>query len=74
MLLKRTMEIAEAIAAKSAVAVRLAKAAVKASGRLPLDQGLRYEQQLFTLAIASEDKDEGVRAFLEKREANWKDR
>lgn len=74
MLSKRTTEIAEAIASKSAVAVRLAKAAVKASARLPLDQGLRYEQQLFTLAIASEDKEEGVRAFLEKREPNWKDR
>lgn len=74
MLSKRTTEIAELIASKSAVAVRLAKAAVKASARLPLDQGLRYEQQLFTLAIASEDKDEGVRAFREKREPNWKDR
>ncbi|MFA5895624.1 MAG: enoyl-CoA hydratase-related protein [Thermoplasmata archaeon] len=74
MLSKRTTEIAEAIASKSAVAVRLAKAAVKASARLPLDQGLRYEQQLFTLAIASDDKEEGVRAFLEKREPNWKDR
>ncbi len=74
MLPKRTMEIAEAIASKSAVAVRLAKAAVKASTRMPLDQGLRYEQHLFTLAVASEDKDEGVRAFLEKREHGWKDR
>jgi len=70
----RAMEIAEAIASKSAVAVRLAKAAVKASARLPLDQGLRYEQQLFALAIASEDKEEGVRAFLEKRDPKWRDR
>jgi ABC-type Na+ transport system ATPase subunit NatA len=74
MLSKRTTEIAEAIASKSAVAVRLAKAAVKASARLPLDQGLRYEQQLFTLAIASDDTEEGIRAFREKREPNWKDR
>ncbi len=74
MLATRAMEIAEAIASKSAVAVRLAKAAVKASARLPLDQGLRYEQQLFALAIASEDKEEGVRAFLEKRDPKWRDR
>ncbi len=66
-------ELAGKIASKSAVAVRLAKAAVKASTRLPMDQGLRYEQTLFTLALATEDKEEGVRAFLEKREPRWKD-
>jgi enoyl-CoA hydratase len=70
----RTLELAGRIASKSAVAVRLAKAAVKASARLPLDQGLRYEQALFTLALATEDKEEGVRAFLEKRAPTWKDR
>jgi enoyl-CoA hydratase len=70
----RVEEIANRIASKSAVSVRLAKAAVKASARLPLDQGLRYEQSLFSLAFSSEDKEEGVRAFLEKREPRWKDR
>lgn len=70
---RRVDEIAAAIASKSAVATRLAKAAVKASARLPLDQGLRHEQTLFTLAFASEDKEEGVRAFLEKRDPRWKD-
>ncbi len=71
---KRVDEIASRIASKSAVAVRLAKAAVKAAARLPLDQGLRHEQTLFTLAFASADKDEGVRAFLEKREPRWTDK
>ena len=70
----RTFEIADKIGSKSALAVRLAKAAVRASSRLPLDQGLRYEQSLFALAMASEDKEEGVRAFLEKRDPVWKDR
>jgi len=70
----RTFEIADKIASKSALAVRLAKAAVRASFRLPLDQGLRYEQSLFALAMTSEDKEEGVRAFLEKRDPVWKDR
>lgn len=73
-LANRTLEVAEKIATKSAVAVRLAKAAIRAAARLPMDQGLRYEQALFALAIASEDKEEGVRAFLEKRPATWKDR
>ena len=69
----RVEEIAGKIASKSMVAVRLAKAAVKASTRLPMDQGLRYEQTLFTLVITSKDKEEGVQAFLEKREPRWTD-
>ena len=71
---RRTFEIAKKIASRSALAVRLAKAAVRASARLPLDQGLRYEQSLFALAMASADKEEGVRAFLEKRDPEWRDR
>src|SRR6266540_1502836 len=70
----RTLEIADKIGSKSAPAVRLAKAGVRPSSRLPLDQGLRYEQSLFALAMASEDKEEGVQAFLEKRDPAWKDR
>jgi enoyl-CoA hydratase len=71
---RRTSEIATKIAGRSALAVRLAKAAVRASARLPLDQGLRYEQGLFALVMASADKEEGVKAFLEKREPKWSDR
>lgn len=71
---RRVGEIAERIASKSAVAVRMAKAAVKASTRLPMDQGLRYEQALFSLVFTSADKEEGVRAFLEKREPRWTDK
>src|SRR2546428_247064 len=70
----RTFEIADRIGSRSALAVRLAKAAVRASARMPLNQGLRYEQTLFTLAMASEDKEEGVGAFLAKRDPKWKDR
>jgi len=71
---RRTFEIAKKIASRSTLAVRLAKAAIRASARLPLDQGLRYEQSLFALAMASADKEEGVRAFLEKRDPKWRDR
>lgn len=69
---KRTLELAEKIASKSPVAVRLAKAAVKASANLPLDQGLRYEQSLFSVVFSTEDKEEGVKAFQEKRPPQWK--
>jgi len=70
----RTFEIADRIASRSALAVRLAKAAVRASARMPLNQGLRYEQSLFAFVMSAEDKEEGVRAFLERRDAKWKDR
>jgi enoyl-CoA hydratase len=59
--------LAEKIAAKSPVALSLMKEAVRASVRTPLDEGLRQEITLFGLAFASEDKREGVAAFLEKR-------
>ena len=63
----RVLEIANKIAEKAPVAVRLAKEAVKASVRMPLDQGLKHEQSLFSIVFSTEDKEEGVRAFLEKR-------
>ncbi len=63
----RTFEIANKIAEKSPVAVRLAKEATKAAVRMNLDEGLRYEQSLFSLVFATRDKTEGVTAFLEKR-------
>ena len=68
----KTGEIAAKIASKSPVAIRAAKLAVQAAGRLPLDQGLNYEASLFGLVFSSEDKEEGVKAFLEKREPRWK--
>lgn len=70
----RVNELAGTIASKSAFAVRLMKAALRASTHLPLDQGLRHEQSLFTLVMASEDKEEGARAFMERRKPSWRDR
>src|SRR2546422_2481853 len=69
----RTFEIADRIGSRSALAVRLAKAAVRASARMAVYQGLRGEQNLFPLAKASEDQGEGVGAFLSKRDPKWED-
>jgi enoyl-CoA hydratase len=68
----KTMEIANRIAEKSPIALRLAKEAVKLASRSNLDEGLRREVDLFALCFSSEDKDEGVKAFLEKRKADFK--
>ncbi|MBR9988436.1 MAG: enoyl-CoA hydratase/isomerase family protein [Gemmatimonadetes bacterium] len=63
----RTREIATAIAAHSPVALRLAKEAVAAALEAPLSAGLAQERELFITAFGSDDRREGVAAFLEKR-------
>jgi enoyl-CoA hydratase len=68
----KTLEIANRIADKSPVALRMAKEAVKLASRSNLDEGLRREVDLFALCFSSEDKDEGVKAFLEKRKPSFK--
>ena len=70
----KTMEIASRIADKGPIALRLAKEAVKLASRSNLDEGLRREVDLFALCFATEDKDEGVQAFLEKRKPEFKGR
>jgi enoyl-CoA hydratase len=70
-LLPRTMALAETIASKSPVAVAAAKEATRAALSLSLPEGLKLETALFQLCFASEDKAEGVRAFLEKRPATF---
>jgi enoyl-CoA hydratase len=71
---ERTLEIARSMAAKSPVALALAKRALRAACEMPLSAGLEHERDLFALAFATEDKAEGVRAFLEKRDPEWKGR
>jgi enoyl-CoA hydratase len=66
--------IAGEIASKSPIAVRLAKEAVKAAFNTTLDAGLLFEHRLFYMAFGSEDKAEGMAAFLEKREPKFKGR
>ena len=63
----RTMELADRIAAMSPIALAMAKKSVKNAARMDLTTGLDAESNLFALCFASEDKEEGVRAFLEKR-------
>lgn len=68
----KTLEIANRIADKSPVALQFAKEAVKLASRSNLDEGLRREIDLFALCFSTEDKDEGVNAFLEKRKPIFK--
>jgi enoyl-CoA hydratase len=68
----KTMEIAHKISEKAPIALQLAKEAVKFASRSNLDEGLRREIDLFALCFSTEDKEEGVAAFLEKRKPDFK--
>ncbi|HEU4643083.1 MAG TPA: enoyl-CoA hydratase-related protein [Gemmatimonadaceae bacterium] len=70
-LLERALAIAGTIASKSPVAVAAAKEATRSALSLPLDDGLKLETALFQLCFSSADRAEGVRAFLEKRPAEF---
>ncbi len=68
------LEIAQTIASKAPVAVRMAKAAVLKAFEMPLSAGLDYERRALDVSFATEDKDEGTAAFLEKRKPDFKGR
>ena len=70
----KTMELANRIAELSPVALAMAKASVKNAARMNLREGLDSEVDLFALCFSSEDKEEGVRAFIEKRKPEFKGR
>ena len=70
----KTMELAEKIAEKAPIALQLSKEAVKFASRSNLDEGLRREVDLFAICFSTEDKKEGVAAFLEKRKPVFKGR
>jgi enoyl-CoA hydratase len=68
------LKFAEKIAEKAPIALQLTKEAVKFASRSNLDEGLRREVDLFAICFSTEDKKEGVAAFLEKRKPVFKGR
>ena len=68
----KTMELAGKLAEKAPIALQMSKEAVKFASRSNLDEGLRREVDLFALCFSTEDKEEGVAAFLEKRKPVFK--
>jgi len=66
--------LARAIAEKPPVAARLATEAVDLAWNSTLDAGLEFERKAFYLLFATEDKKEGVDAFVNKRKATFKGR
>jgi enoyl-CoA hydratase len=69
--LEEAKALAKEIAKKSPIAVRLAKEAVMKTFDTSISEGLEFERKNFYALFASEDQKEGMKAFLEKRQANF---
>jgi enoyl-CoA hydratase/carnithine racemase len=72
--LQQAMELADRIASRPPIAARLAKQAVLAAEETGLSAGLDHERRLYELAMASEDRIEGMDAFLERRKPDFRGR
>jgi len=72
--LTEAIELARLIAERAPLAVRLGKRAVLAADESSLAEGLKVERGLFEEAMASEDRVEGMKAFLEKRQPRFQGR
>jgi len=73
-LMETAAALAGRIAAQGPLAVRYAKEAVLRGMEMPLEQALRFETDLTIILQTTEDRAEGVRAFLEKRPPQFKGR
>ena len=72
--LTEAIKLAKVVAAQPPIAARLAKDAVLSAFEMSLEQGLANERKNFFLLFATEDQSEGMKAFMEKREAEFKGR
>jgi len=73
-LMEEAMAAAQKIAAKSAIATKVVKEAVNRSYETTLREGILFERRAFHALFATEDQKEGMSAFLEKREPQFRDR
>ncbi|MBM3268180.1 MAG: enoyl-CoA hydratase/isomerase family protein [Candidatus Sericytochromatia bacterium] len=69
--LEEALEVAKEIARKSPIALRMAKESVNKAFETTLTEGLDAERQRFYMLFATEDQKEGMRAFVEKRKAQF---
>lgn len=72
--LEQAMELAQTVARRPPLAARLAKQAVIAADETSLQSGLETERRLYELAMATEDRVEGMQAFTEKRRPEFRGR
>ena len=73
-LLDEAMAVAGRIAEMSLPVLAMAKEAVNRAFEVTLSEGVRFERRLFQSTFATDDRKEGMAAFVEKRKANFNDR
>ena len=73
-LMEEAMKVAETVAAMSLPALIAAKEAVNRAFETPLAEGIRFERRMFHALFSTEDRKEGMAAFVEKRPAKFKHR
>lgn len=73
-LMDEAMSAAKKIASKSMVSVMAIKEAVNRSEQMPMREALLFERRLFNALFATEDQKEGMAAFVEKREPQFRDK
>jgi enoyl-CoA hydratase len=72
-LMDEAVKLAERIARHSKIIVRLAKEAVNSAFETNLQHGILFERRLFHASFATDDRKEGMSAFIEKRKPNFTD-
>ena len=72
--LPKAVELAHVVARRAPIAAQLAKQAVLAADEMSLSSGLDHERRLFEIAMATEDRVEGMTAFIEKRRPDFRGR
>jgi len=72
--MKNVMEVAIAVSQKSMIATMMTKEMVNRSYETTLSEGIRFERRLFHSMFATEDKKEGMSAFIDKRKPEFKDK
>ncbi len=70
--LEEAIGLAQVVARRPPIAARLAKQAVLAADEMTLTAGLAHERRLYELAMATEDRVEGMQAFIEKRRPTFR--
>jgi enoyl-CoA hydratase len=73
-LMDEARELARTIAQMPRAAAMMTKEAINAAYETPLSQGIQFERRLFHALFATDDQKEGMKAYLEKRTAHFRDR
>jgi enoyl-CoA hydratase len=70
--LSKSISLAQSLAERAPLAVKSAKEMVNQTFEVPLTEGLKKERDSFYHLFSSQDQEEGMKAFLEKRSPTWK--